>query len=263
MWYDNEISRGILAKKYYHDGETSPEQFISRVSSIYSKDIRDDVKKALENADFCPAGRILYGAGSKGKFKATMSNCFILPASKTDSMDGIFDLAKDMAKTFSYGGGVGTTISTLRPKGAKTNNSAKTSTGAVSFMNILNEVGNIVGSNGRRSATMMGIDCDHPDLYEFLHIKEGNNKLASMNISILFTDEFMRAVRDNKEFRLHFYVPETDENIEEVINARDFFKEYCEVNKDYGDPGALFKDRMQKYNLLSGYKDYVVNISNP
>ena len=59
------------------------------------------------------------------------------------------------------------------------------------------------------------------------------------------------------------YVPETDEHIENIINARDFFREYCEVNKDYGDPGALFKDRMQKYNLLSGYNDYVVNISNP
>ena len=236
MWFDNETSKGILKKKYYHEGETSPYTFIDRVCGIYSKDISKKLKKAMLATDFCPAGRILYGAGSKGKFKATTSNCFISPSPKSDSIEGIFDLAKEMAKTFSYGGGVGTTISTLRPKGAKTNNSAKTSTGAVSFLNILNEVGNVIGSNGRRSATMVGLDCSHPDLYEFLHIKENGTALASMNISILFTDEFLNAVVNNEPYDLSFYIPETDENIVKTISARDFFNEFCEVNKDYGDP---------------------------
>lgn len=251
-----------MQKKYFHEGE-DVHKFINRVCSIYSEPVKDKLKQALYNADFCPAGRILYGAGSKGKFKATTSNCFILPAIKEDSIEGIFDLAREMARTFSYGGGVGTTISTLRPKGAKTNNSAKTSTGAVSFLNILNEIGNVIGSNGRRSATMIGLDCEHPDLPEFLKIKENETKLASMNISILFTDAFMKAVQNHDKFLLHFYVPETDENIEQEIDAYDFFIEFCKVNADWGDPGALFKDRMQKYNLLSGYPEYKINISNP
>lgn len=251
-----------MQKKYFHEGE-DVHKFINRVCSIYSEPVKDKLKQALYNADFCPAGRILYGAGSKGKFKATTSNCFILPAIKEDSIEGIFDLAREMARTFSYGGGVGTTISTLRPKGAKTNNSAKTSTGAVSFLNILNEIGNVIGSNGRRSATMIGLDCEHPDLPEFLKIKENETKLASMNISILFTDAFMEAVQNHDKFLLHFYVPETDEKIEQEIDAYDFFVEFCKVNADWGDPGALFKDRMQKYNLLSGYPEYKINISNP
>lgn len=251
-----------MQKKYFHEGE-DVHKFINRVCSIYSEPVKDKLKQALYNADFCPAGRILYGAGSKGKFKATTSNCFILPAIKEDSIEGIFDLAREMARTFSYGGGVGTTISTLRPKGAKTNNSAKTSTGAVSFLNILNEIGNVIGSNGRRSATMIGLDCEHPDLPEFLKIKENETKLASMNISILFTDAFMEAVQNHDKFLLHFYVPETDEKIEQEIDAYDFFIEFCKVNADWGDPGALFKDRMQKYNLLSGYPEYKINISNP
>lgn len=262
MWYDTEISKGIMQKKYFHEGE-DVHKFINRVCSIYSEPVRDKLKQALYNADFCPAGRILYGAGSKGKFKATTSNCFILPAIKEDSIEGIFDLAREMARTFSYGGGVGTTISTLRPKGAKTNNSAKTSTGAVSFLNILNEIGNVIGSNGRRSATMIGLDCEHPDLPEFLKIKENETKLASMNISILFTDAFMEAVQNHDKFLLHFYVPETDEKIEQEIDAYDFFMDFCKVNADWGDPGALFKDRMQKYNLLSDYPEYKINISNP
>lgn len=251
-----------MQKKYFHEGE-DVHKFINRVCRIYSEPVKDKLKQALYNADFCPAGRILYGAGSKGKFKATTSNCFILPAVKEDSIEGIFDLAREMARTFSYGGGVGTTISTLRPKGAKTNNSAKTSTGAVSFLNILNEIGNVIGSNGRRSATMIGLDCEHPDLPEFLKIKENETKLASMNISILFTDAFMEAIQNHDKFLLHFYVPETDENIEQEIDAYDFFVDFCRVNADWGDPGALFKDRMQKYNLLSGYPEYKINISNP
>lgn len=261
-WYDSEISKGIMQKKYFHEGE-DVFSFIDRVCSIYSPEVKEKLHEALLNADFCPAGRILYGAGSKGKFKATMSNCFILPSPKEDSIEGIFNLAREMARTFSYGGGVGTTISTLRPKGARTNNSAKTSTGAVSFMNVLNEIGNVIGSNGRRSATMMGLDCTHPDLLEFLEIKENETKLASMNISILFTDEFMQAVCNHDKFVLHFYVPETDEDIVKEIDAYDFFTRFCKVNADWGDPGALFKDRMQKYNLLSGYPEYKINISNP
>lgn len=262
-WYDTEIAKGILAKKYYHDDENTPQQFINRVSSIYSDKIKSKLKQAMENADFCPAGRILYGAGSKGKFKASTSNCFCLPSPKEDSIEGIFDLAREMGRTFSYGGGIGTNISSLRPKNAKTNNSAKTSTGAVSFLPVLNEVGNVIGSNGRRSATMIGLDCYHPDLYEFLHIKELDNKLDSMNISVLFTDEFMNAVKDDKEYELKFDVPETGEKIRRTIKAREFFEEFSQVNVDWADPGCIFIDRVRKYNLLSGYSDYKVNISNP
>lgn len=262
MWYDTEISQGILQKKYFYEGE-DVHKFISRVCSIYSEPVKEQLKEALYNADFCPAGRILYGAGSKGKFKSTCSNCFILPSPKEDSIEGIFELAREMGRTFSYGGGVGTTISTLRPKGAKTNNSARTSTGAVSFLNILNEVGNVIGSNGRRAATMIGLDCTHPDLPEFLKIKENETKLASMNISILFTDDFMQAVKNHEKFLLYFYVPETDEKIEKEIDAYSFFMDFCKVNFDWGDPGALFKDRMQTHNLLSGYSEYKINISNP
>ena len=77
-WYDNEISQGILREKYYHKGETNPEQFMDRVSSIFDDDLRPRVRGYLEEASFCPAGRALYAAGSKGKFKVSLSNCYIL-----------------------------------------------------------------------------------------------------------------------------------------------------------------------------------------
>ena len=168
-----------------------------------------------------------------------------------------------MARVFSYGGGCGVAIDKLRPKDAKVNNSAKTSTGAVSFLELFNVTGSIIGSNNRRAAIMIGLDCRHPDIEEFLHIKETNHKLESMNISIKFTDDFFKAMAENKMWKLHFEVPETGEVIEREINAREFFKRFCKVNWRKGDPGAIFIDTVNNNHLLSGYEEYKIEISNP
>lgn len=113
------------------------------------------------------------------------------------------------------------------------------------------------------AAIMIGLNCSHPDIEEFLHIKETNHKLEHMNISILFTDEFMQAVRDGKDYTCSFFVPETGETIKKRINAKEFFNRFCKVNWDYGDPGAMFIDTIRKNNLLSEYDDYKIEISNP
>lgn len=261
-WYDNEISRGILEAKYYHEGETTPQQFIDRVSSVFKGDFRERMKKYITNGDFSPAGRTLYAAGSRGKFKVSMSNCYILP-SPEDNLESIFHSNYEIARIFSYGGGVGINISNLRPAGSRVHNVARTSTGAVSFMKIFNTTGEVISQNGRRGAQMVGLNCSHPDIYEFLHIKQNEEKLSSMNISILFTDEFMEAVRDDKEYTLRFHVESTGENIERTIRARDFFREFCETQWDWGDPGALFSDRLNDYHLLAGYDEYQIEITNP
>jgi len=167
-----------------------------------------------------------------------------------------------LARISSYGGGSGLSIDNLRPKGAPVNNSALTSTGAVSFLNIFDVTGSTIGQNGRRAAIMVGLRCDHPDIEEFLKIKQNDEKLSSMNISIKFTDEFIKAVEDNKNFTLYFDSPETGK-IEKVINAKDFFMEFCETQLDYGEPGAIFIDRVRPYQTLSGYPEYRIDISNP
>lgn len=261
-WYDNEISRGILAAKYYHEGETTPQQFIDRVSSIFKGDFRERIKEYITDGDFSPAGRTLYAAGSRGKFKVSMSNCYILP-SPEDNLESIFHSNYEIARIFSYGGGIGINISNLRPAGSRVHNVARTSTGAVSFMKIFNTTGEVISQNGRRGAQMVGLNCSHPDIYEFLHIKQNEEKLSSMNISILFTDEFMEAVRDDKEYTLRFHAESTGENIERTIRARDFFREFCETQWDWGDPGALFSDRLNDYHLLAEYDEYQIEITNP
>ena len=133
-----------------------------------------------------------------------------------------------MGRIFSYGGGCGMNISNLRPKDSIVLNSAKTSTGAVSFMDIFNIVGEVIGSNNRRAALLIALICDHPDVEEFLNIKKNNDKIQAANISICFTDEFMRAVEKDENFTLKFYVEATGECIVKNIKAKDFFWRFCE-----------------------------------
>ncbi len=258
-WYETLVGSTILEKKYFHEGENF-EDFLNRVSGIFSEEIRDEVRKAIKNADLLPAGRTLYGAGCKGSRKVSMQNCFILKSPR-DNLESIYNTCKEAARIGSYGGGVGVCIDNLRPKGAKVNNSAKESTGAVSFMNLFNTTGSLIGQNNRRMAIMIALSCEHPDIEEFLQIKKDGNKLESANISIKFTDEFMRAVENNENFTLHFDTEH--EHIEKVINARDFFMEFCRTQFDFGDPGAIFIDRVRNYNLLSKYEDYKIDVSNP
>ena len=101
-WWDNEISLGIMRKKYLHDGE-APEDLLKRVSSIFSKELQPLAYKVLSSADFMPAGRTLFGAGYKGERKVSLSNCYIKP-SPEDNIESIFDTAKRIARISSYGG---------------------------------------------------------------------------------------------------------------------------------------------------------------
>lgn len=261
-WYENDIGKGILKSKYYHVGEDDPQAFINRVASIFSPEVKKCMHEYLEEGSVCPAGRTLYAAGAKGKFKASISNCYILP-SPEDNIESIFKINAEIARIFSYGGGIGVNISNLRPKESTVNNAARTSTGSVSFLKIFDSTGEVISQNGRRGAMMVGLNCDHPDIYEFLHMKQNNEKLASMNISILFKDDFMKAVLNDEEYELKFDVKATGQKIRKKIKAADFFSEYCQTQWDWGDPGALFVDRLNDYTLLSGYDDYKIEITNP
>ena len=258
-WYDKEIGKGVFGKKYMHEDDKGITDVFKRVAKTTQLESMVDY---MERGDIMPAGRAIYGAESKGKFNATLSNCYVLESPR-DTIESIYDTNRDMARIFSYGGGCGLSIDNLRPKGAKVNNSAKTSSGAVSFLELFNATGDVIGQNGRRAALMVMLECSHPDIYEFLKIKQTNHKLESMNISIKFTDEFMRAVRDNQQYTLRFDVESTGEHIEKTVDAREFFEEFCECQREYGDPGGCFIDTVREHNLLSGYPEYHIDTSNP
>lgn len=262
LWAKDEVAYNVFRAKYAKDDMESPAMFCQRVASICDESIRDRVECLLANGAFFFGGRTIYLAGRKNEINAAGSNCYVVPI-EDDTIEAIYEANKHMARIFSKGGGVGTDISILRPRNAKVNNAAKSSTGAVSFLDLFNETGNVISQHGRRGATMVSIDCSHPDIEELLDTKMKGDRLQSMNVSIKFTDEFMTAVDCDKPYTLKFDVKSTGEHIEKTIKAREFFKKFCECQWNWGDPGALFIDRFDEYNLLSGYDNFHILTTNP
>ena len=262
LWAKDEVAYNVFRAKYAKDDMESPAMFCQRVASICDESIRDKVECLLASGTFFFGGRTMYLAGRKNEINAAGSNCYVVPI-EDDTIEAIYEANKHMARIFSKGGGVGTDISILRPRNAKVNNAAKSSTGAVSFLDLFNETGNVISQHGRRGATMVSIDCSHPDIEELLDTKMKGDRLQSMNVSIKFTDEFMTAVDCDKPYTLKFDVKSTGEHIEKTIKAREFFKKFCECQWNWGDPGALFIDRFNEYNLLSGYDNFHILTTNP
>ena len=242
---NNQIGMDIWEKKYRYNNE-SFDEWLDRVSGG-----DEDIKELILSKKFLFAGRILSNRGTQvdGR-KVTYSNCYVVPPPE-DSLESIFDCAKGLARTFSYGGGCGVDISKLSPKGAHINNAAKETSGAVSFMDLYSLTTELIGQNGRRGALMISISCDHPDIEDFITIKSDLDKITKANLSIRVTDEFMRAVENDSTYTLSFTREETGEEIKKTIKARELFDKFCYMNWDYGEPAFLFWDRVKSYNLLS------------
>jgi ribonucleoside-diphosphate reductase alpha chain len=242
---DNQIGVDIWERKYRYDHENL-EQWFDRVSGG-----DEDVRQLIKNKKFLFAGRILANRGLyKDGRKVTYSNCYVIPPPE-DSLESIFDCAKSLARTFSYGGGCGIDISKLSPRGAHINNAAKETSGAVSFMDLYSLTTELIGQNGRRGALMISISCDHPDIEEFITIKSDLNKITKANLSIRVTDKFMQAVDYDTTYTLSYVREETGEKIERKIRAKELFDKFCYMNWDYAEPAFLFWDRIKSYNLLS------------
>lgn len=255
-WKMDELQKSIWANKYQYNNESFNE-WIDRVSGGNKK-----IAKLIREKKFLFAGRILANRGlSKYGIKATYSNCYVLDPPQ-DNLESIFDTAKYLARTFSYGGGVGIDISNLRPKGAKVNNAAKTTTGAVSFMDIYSMTTGIIGQRGRRGALMISMDINHPDIEEFIDVKTDLEKVTKANISIRINDDFMNAVLNKSMYKCKFKL----NNEEEIVKEFDAYKLFMKLivnNWDFAEPGILFWDNIEKNHLLSEDKNFKYAGVNP
>lgn len=149
---DNKIGIDIWERKYRADNETFDE-WLDRVSGH-----DEEVKQLIVEKKFLFGGRILAGRGihnKEGSPSVSLANCYTLPAPR-DNIESIFDTAKELARTFSYGGGVGFDLSNLAPAGAKVRNAAKESSGAVSFMDLYSMVTGLISQNGKSFALSYG-----------------------------------------------------------------------------------------------------------
>ena len=256
---DNSLGIDVWTNKYQYNGE-SFDEWLDRVSGGNAS-----VRKLILEKKFLFGGRILANRGVNLKnsdTKITYSNCYVLNAPE-DNLESIFDCAKDLARTYSYGGGVGIDVSKLAPKGAKVRNAAKESSGAVSFMDLYSMVTGLIAQAGRRGALMISIDCNHPDIEEFIDLKTDLDRVTKANISIRVTDEFMQAAINNEDYTLCFVRKETGEKIYKVVKARDLLMKLAYNNWDMGEPGILFWDRIENWNLLSEYDNFHYAGTNP
>lgn len=253
---DNRIGIDIWEKKYRYNNETFDE-WLDRVSGGDA-----EVRRLIEEKKFLFGGRILANRGTNQEIHNTYSNCYVLPPPE-DNIESIFDTAKHLARTFSYGGGVGIDISKLAPNGAKVRNTAKTSSGAVSFMDLFSLVTGLISQSSRRGALMISMSCEHPDIEQFIDIKKDLTRVTKANISVRMTDEFMQAAVDNETFELSFTREETGETISKTVNARDMLMKLAQNNWEMGEPGVLFWDRIEEWNLLDGYDDFEFASANP
>lgn len=256
-WAMTNLQRDIYDKKYRYDGENF-EGFIKRVSGD-----NDFIGKAIKDKKFMPAGRILAGRGlnKKGK-KVTLSNCYVMPKVE-DNIESIFDTAKRLARTYSYGGGCGINISKLRPKGAKVNNAASTTTGAVSFMDLFSLTTTLIGMRGRRGALMINMDVNHPDILDFIDVKNDLSKVNSANISVNVNDEFLKAVKEDKNYTLSFDVEASGEKIRKEVRARDIWNTLAKNNWNMAEPGILYWDRINSWHIMSEDKNFSYAGVNP
>jgi ribonucleoside-diphosphate reductase alpha chain len=200
--------------------------------------------EALAGYRFLPAGRVLAGAGTDRS--VTLFNCFVM-GTIPDSMDGIFSGLREAALTLQQGGGIGYDFSTLRPKGALVKGVGADASGPVSFMEVWDAMCRTIMSAGsRRGAMMATLACDHPDIEEFIDAKRTKGRLSMFNLSVLATDRFMAAVKEDAAWDLKF-----GGKIFRTLRARELWDRIMRATYEYAEPGVIFIDRINKTNNLA------------
>ncbi len=248
---DNDLAVDVLRSKYLAPGETGPLQMWDRIARAMAS-VEEDREywydrffSLLLDFKFIPGGRVMHGAGrEEAKRKPTLSNCYVVPI-ETDSIEGIYRCLSESAMVYRTGGGVGTDLSILRPKGAAVNATVDRSPGCTAFMNLLSESTNAVSQAGRRGALMLTLRVDHPDIEDFITIKNDANrtKVQHANISVLITHEFMSAVLEDTDFDLRW-----GGEVYQTVRARQLWNKIITNAHASAEPGIIFWDTMREYH---------------
>jgi len=268
----DELRARVFYEKYALRDETGkqvervPKQLWERVARELASVEVNEAKRAewtekfywlLDDFKFVPGGRIMFGAGQSRR--STLLNCYFFKI-REDSIEGIFDWCKEAARTYSFGGGVGTDISLLRPRGTPVNNSAIVSSGSVSFMELLSTTTGTIGQAGRRGALMITIRVDHPDIFDFINVKKDLKKVNYANISVKITDEFMSAVEKDSAFTLRFQNEKV--KFEKTVRAREVWNQLVKAAWQSDEPGLIFWDTIKR-DSTTEYNGMAVEGVNP
>ena len=272
-WLDDDYIMDTWNKKYRNVVRVDENTVNSETLHNWFKRVcngDEGLIKRMEDMKFLFGGRILANRGLVTKnHKVTLSNCYVLPPVE-DSIESIFGTAKDLATIFSRGGGVGIDISKLRYKGAPVRNSAETTTGAVSFMQLYDITTAIIGQKGRRGALIIAMDAEHPDIEDFIDIKKDLNLITNANISVKVSDRFMRYAVEKPGESYPIVCKLIDEKTGEMwhihrvtVTPSKILEHIAENNWKMAEPGVLFWDRMKNYNFIENNPHISITGVNP
>jgi ribonucleotide reductase alpha subunit len=237
----------------------------ARIEAKYPNPMSEaDIYSALKGfTEIVPQGSPMFGIGNDHQLVST-SNCSVI-APPQDTMSSIFDAARDMANLYKRRFGVGVDISYLRPAGASVNNAAVTSTGAWSFADFYSFVTRMVGQSGRRGALMITLDVRHPDVEQFIRMKEDLTKVTGANVSVKVADDFMRAVENDESYVLHFPVGAAvgERQFERTVRAREIFDLIAQTANQTAEPGVLYWDTIKNNLPLDAYPGFETVSTNP
>lgn len=278
------ITEHIWREKYRYGDEATPDATFQRVANgVYENDNEQihlrAAFEAMQARDWMPGGRIFAGAGTPKR--VTWINCFVSPTIQ-DSMDtmerphkgsgltydksamGIMPALAVSAFTQQQGGGIGMGFGTIRPCGAVVARTGSVSSGVLPFMGMWNATcGTIKSSGSRRGAMMATLPIWHPDVLDFIVCKTNADKYTNFNISVTVTEDFMKALREDKEWDLGFHVPRADGEhvavyekngapwyVYKRVRAKELFDLITKTTYDWAEPGVIFIDRINEQNNL-------------
>src|SRR3989344_3660277 len=252
--------------------ENNPEDMWKRVawgiSQAEEKSVRQKWERSfyqvMKDFKFVPGGRILSGAGTG--YQVTYFNCFVIPSPK-DSRNGILDSLKQLVEIQSRSRGVGLYLSSLRPRGARVKKVNGVSSGPVTWAGLFSYATHDVVQQGgsRRGATMLMLHDWHPDIEEFITVKQDLSKISGANLSVCVSDKFMEAVKSDADWRLIYpdlddpdydrlWNGEIDEwlalgkktKIYNTVKAKYLWDLICQAAWRSAEPGLHFLERSNK-----------------
>jgi len=252
-----DVSKQIWEQKYRYRGsrkgiagDRTVEDSLARVAKAAAAPEKNKSEwtgkflDILHDFRFLPGGRIISNAGTERQ-TVTMFNCYVMNTIE-DSIEGIFDTVKEAALTQKQGGGVGFDFSTLRPAGSHIKGCEASSSGPISFMQVLDSTCRTIMSAGQRRGAQMGVmRCDHPDIMDFIAAKRKNASLQMFNLSVAVTDKFMLALKKNEPWELLF-----NGEVKKMVHAVELWEHIMRSTYDFAEPGVVFIDRINQMNNL-------------
>jgi len=221
--------------------------FVKNLKDTPLFDVEDHFYKVMAERRGVVAGRALLALGNPC-VKLTALNCFVVPIE--DSIDSILgDSFEAASKIQQAGGGFGANFSSIRPKGAHVKGVNSTASGPLSFMDTWDSMISTMKSAGnRRGAGIAILDVNHPDILEFITAKK-NSGLTNFNVSIGITNDFVEALKNDKEYELRH-----GGKVYGRLKARMVFDKFVENAYNYNEPGIFFKDRVNEVSNTYYYQ---------